>query len=218
MLGVVLLLGGPLTGMNGADQAGSPKAVEVLELHGSLEGQPFWARLLGPEARFEGHRILQVVYTPPTPEVLDGAQLTDCPFVLLDDAFHIIGWNGRDTASAAYSLSKPNRYKVSRDVQVGDEKSRHSEGIIRVVPSEVAWDLHLAPILLALAWHANSTGNEPLVDLFGPRWQDKLTISWKGDHVSIAGVDWLVQAEPNGLLHDIHDAGGKVLLTVDGRP
>jgi hypothetical protein len=214
----LVLLGAPLVVATAEEAPAAKKTTDVIELHGSLAGNPFWARLLAPDAHYGGHRILQVVYTPPARDQVDGARLSDCPFVLLDDAYHVIGWNGRDTASTAYALVKPSCYKVSRDLEVGEDTSKHSEGIARTVPSELAWDLRLAPVLLAIAWHAGSSGSEPLVDLFGPRWQEHLRISWKGDHVDIAGVSWQIGADAVGLLHSISDSEGNPILVVDGRP
>ncbi len=188
------------------------------ELHGTWNGQPFWARLRSADARFGGKRALEVVYTPPAPEALGRVVVSDCPFVLVDDQLRVIAWNGRDTASQVVPNARPPGYKVTRDVVVGEGGEQHNDPQVRVLAGAIAWDLHLAPLELALAWHAGGNGQTRLVDLFGTRAADPLALTWTGPQVSIAGESFSVEAAADGSLKKLLDAKGGVVLEVVGRP
>ena len=41
---------------------------DQLEFHGELYGQAYWVRLLSPDQRFGGNRMMQLVYVPRKPE------------------------------------------------------------------------------------------------------------------------------------------------------
>ena len=188
----------------------------VLELHGTLDGQRFWARLKAPDPQFKGNRVLELVYTPPLPEQLAGAHLSDTPFVLVDDYLRVVAWNGRDTGSAV-TPNAPTGYRVTRDLEKGDGADRHVENEHRTIAGERGWDLRLAPVLLALAWKADSTAEVRAVDLFGPRHAEALTVGWAGTTVTSAGQSWTVVPTADGRVQAVNGADGKAILTVAGR-
>ena len=188
------------------------------ELHGTWDGQPFWARLRSPDVRFGGKRALEVVYTPPAPEALGRVVVSDCPFVLVDDQLRVIAWNGRDTASQVVPNAKPPGYKVTRDVLVGEGGEQHNDPQVRVIAGTPAWDLHLAPLLLALAWRTGGTGQTRLVDLFGTRAAEQPTLSWTGPQVTLDGAAYTAEPAPDGTLKRLLDAQGKPVLEVVRRP
>jgi hypothetical protein len=173
------------------------------EIHGVLDGQRFWARLLPPDANFGGNRVLQVVWTPPTPEQLAGAHQTDVPFVLVDDRLRVVAWNGRDTLNQA--RRGKDAYRVGRETHPQGDKGAPVEET-RSIAGPPAWDLHLAPILLALAWTEGGNAHERVVDLFGPRHGENLTISWNSGAIALAGLTATVTAE-RGRLKRLTTAG-----------
>jgi hypothetical protein len=192
-------------------------AAGTLEMNGSLHGQPFWARLLPTDSKFGGNRVLQLVYTPPTPEALAGAHLVDCPFVLLDGQLRVMAWNGRDSLTNAVHDPKAGAYQVIREVMVkqGDDERPTPEK--RAIPGPPGWDLRLAPVLLALGWNANSTAQVRAVDLFGPRNAEALQISWAEGKVLAGGQAWTAEADADGRLKRLTDAQGAVVLEVKTR-
>jgi hypothetical protein len=224
LLAACLLLPGALRAAAApSDPAGASASLPVLaaaeqELHGTWGGQPFWARLRSADARFGGKRALEVVYTPPAPETIERVVLSDCPFVLVDDQLRVIAWNGRDTASQVVPSAKPPGYKVTRDVLVGEGGEQRNDPQVRVLAGSPAWDLHLAPLLLALAWHAGGAGQTRLVDLFGARAADQLALSWSGAQVTLAGAACTAEPAADGSLKRLLDAQGKAVLEVTGRP
>jgi hypothetical protein len=188
------------------------------ELHGTWGGQPFWARLRSPDPRFGGKRALEVVYTPPTPEALGRVVVSDCPFVLVDDQLRVIAWNGRDTASQVVPNAKPPGYKVTRDVLIGEGGEQHNDPQVRVIPGSPVWELRLAPLQLAIAWHTGGNGRTGLVDLFGTRAAEHPTLTWTGAQVTLDGAAFTVEAAADGSLKRLLDAQGKAVLEVAGRP
>ncbi len=188
------------------------------ELHGLLHGQPFWARLLVSDPAFGNHRVLQLVYTPPTPEQMDGAHLSDCPFILLDDHLRVVAWNGRDTASSVVPAAKDAGYVISRDLLVGEGDAKHSEAVKRVLLGGGGWDLNIAPVLLALCWRDGSAAQVPVVDIFGPRWKEPLIVTWSQHQVQLAGQTWVAVADAQGRLKSLTTATGGAVLDVTGRP
>lgn len=190
----------------------------VAELHGRLRGEPFWARLQVSDPKFGNKRVLQLVYTPPSPEALDGAHLSDCPFVLLDAQLCVAAWNDRDSSASAQAKVKTPGYAINRDLLVGDGDAKHSEAVPRSLPGAVGWDLHLAPVLLALCWKEGETGQARVVDLFGPRWQEAMTIAWHEHAVTLAGQALTATADGAGRLKSLVAADGTTLLEIAGRP
>ena len=191
-----------------------PAAVQ--ELHGTLDGQHFWARLKAPDPQFAGNRVLELVYTPPLPDQLAGAHLSDTPFVLVDDRLRVVAWNGRDTGSTV-TPNAPTGYRIGRDIEKGEGVDRHVENERRTIAGERGWDLRLAPILLALAWKAASNAEVRVIDLFGPRHAEALTVRWTTTAVTIAGQTWTIIPGSDGRVQAINSADGKAILTAIGR-
>ena len=190
----------------------------VAELHGRLRGEPFWARLQAADPKFGNNRVLQLVYTPPSPEALAGAHLSDCPYVLLDVQLCVAAWNDRDSAASAQAKAKTPGYAINRDILVGDGDAKHSEAVPRALPGAVGWDLHLAPVLLALCWKEGDAGQARVVDLFGPRWQEAMTVAWHEHAVTLAGQTLTATADGAGRLKALVAADGTTLLEIAGRP
>jgi hypothetical protein len=202
-----------------ADAADPPlpvlRTAEVLEVHGRLDGQPFWARLLAPDATFNHHRVLQLVYAPPAPEAVAGARLADCPFVLIDGNARVVAWNGRDSLSQVVPAA-PSGYSVVRELSTGEGDAASLSSDKRTIRGERGWDLHLAPLLLALTWTAGATGEVAVVDLFGAREKDALRASWNGEKVTIGGDGYTAAADGQGRLARLVDALGMARIEVDG--
>jgi hypothetical protein len=214
-----LLLAAPLPAGALAAAEGLPLSdPAVAELHGRLRGEPFWARLQAADPKFGNKRVLQLVYTPPSPEALGGAHLSDCPFVLLDDRLCVAAWNDRDSAASALAKAKIPAYAINRDLLVGDGDAKHSEAVPRTLPGAAGWDLHLAPVLLALCWKEGEAGQQRVVDLFGPRWQEEMAVAWREHAVTLAGQILTATADGSGRLKSLAAADGTLLIDIAGRP
>ena len=179
----------------------------TVEVHGTFAGEPFWARVLPPDRQYGGNRVLQLVYQPPPPERLGGARLPDCPFVLLDEQGRVVAWNGRDTLSHALPAA-PTGYSVTRELAAEGAGSDE-----RVIAGERGWDLHLAPLMLALTWRPGAASVR-VVDLFGARADEHLVASWDGAKAELAGAACTIDAGPDGQVRAILDAAGKPLLQI----
>ncbi len=191
--------------------------VGTLELHGSWDGQPFWARVLPPDAKFGGKRLMQLSWQPPKPEAVGGTRLIDCPFVLLDDQARVVAWNGRDTLTQA-EPGTPDGYQVTREVEQGSGDAAKTVERRRIIHGPRGWDLQLAPLLLAMTWHDASSAQVPIVDLFGMRGDHQLALRWKDRSAEIAGQALLVEPAADGSCRRLLDASnGAVRLAVDGR-
>ncbi len=186
------------------------------ELHGTLAGERFWARLTPADKQFGNNRVMQLVYTPPAASDLGGAHLTDCPFLLLDPQLRIVAWNGRDSGSKAVP-GAPTGYAITRETTVGAGDDKRIQLMARTLTGERGWDLRIAPVLLAIGWHKGTTISVRMVDLFGPRHTEALTLTWNDTAVTIAGTPSTVLADDAGRLKSLTAADGSTLLTIAGR-
>lgn len=187
------------------------------ELHGTFHGDRFWARLKTAEKRFAGKRLLMLLYTQPDRKDLDGAVLADHPFLAVDDHLRIFGWNERgDNLGRADYSAKTNAYTVIRELErvVDGETHAIEEKPPRILANPPAWDLRLAPILLALAWRAGTKAEVPLVDLFGPKPAGRLL--WRDDGVDLAGTVYRIESDAEGRLAVLRDAANREVLRVAG--
>ena len=188
----------------------------LAELHGTFNGQPFWARLSAPSAEFGGRRRLEVVYTPPAPEVVSGSLLHDSPLLLVDDRLALVAWDNRDGATGITTTAAPAGYKVVREVHSADEKI---ELFARTLVGAPAWDLRLAPVLLALAWRADGGMRAMrVIDFWGPGAAEPQLLTIDGTTVSVGGERWTVEADGEGRLARLLAGDGTAVLTVAGRP
>ena len=187
------------------------------ELHGTFAGQPFWLRLLPADKQFANNRVLQMVYTPPSETELAGARISDCPFLLVNDHLLLVALNGRDSGSKVVPLA-PKGYAVTREITIPDGAEQRIDLEERTITGELGWDLHLAPILLSLGWRSDTSADIRLMDFFGPRHQEKLSLTWNHTAVTIAGIAYTISPDKTGHLHTLTAADGSVLLTVTGRP
>ena len=188
-----------------------------VELHGLFHGERFWARLNPPEARFGGHRMLELLYSPPTPAAVAGAHLVDCPFLLLDERLRLMAWNGRDTTQQVLPTARGYRVvrELERPIEVGKDSAPDSvpDSDERDITMPRGWDERLVPVLLALAWRTGSRGEVPIADLFGPP-AAASTVSWQDRAVVIGGRPHQATADASGRLARLDDAAGTVVLSI----
>lgn len=223
----------PATGApSSAGEAGAPTAATApesepavlpaldegqYECDGTWNGERFWLRLGPPNPTFGG-RLLQVVYTPPPPTALDGTFLDPHPWLLLDADLLLIGWNERSRMSRAQydAEAEPPGYRVVHEVEqtIGDERFPRQRERFR--PGERAWDLRLAPALLALVWRADTRGRVPLIDLFATD-DTRTVLSWDDRDVRIGPDRYHVQGDAEGRLQRLLDADRVPVLSVRSR-
>jgi hypothetical protein len=84
------------------------------------------------------------------------------------------------------------------------------------VAGERAWDLALAPLLLALTWHADGSGAVRVVDLFGARDHEQLAATWAGPRAEVAGVVYTVVADGEGRVRTLLDEAQNPVLQIAG--
>lgn len=189
----------------------------VVELHGTFNGERFWARLNPPEARFNNHRMLELLYTPPKPEAVAGAHLVDCPFLLLDERLRLMAWNGRDTTQQVLPIKGGYRVvrELERPIAVGKDSAPDSapDSDEREVAMPRGWDERLVPVMLTLAWRAGAQGEMPIADLFGPS-SAASSVSWQDGAVTISGRPYRATPDASGRLARLDDAAGTAVLTV----
>ncbi len=186
------------------------------ELHGTFAGQRFWARLTPADKQFGNNRVMQLVYTPPIAAELGGAHLSDCPFLLVDPHMRVVAWNGRDSGSKAVPAA-PSGYAITRETTIGDGVDKRIDLVARTLAGERGWDLRIAPVLLAIGWRPTGTASVRVVDLFGPRSAESMTLTWNDTAVTIAGIMYTVVADEAGRLKSLNAADGSAVLTVAGR-
>jgi hypothetical protein len=88
----------------------------------------------------------------------------------------------------------------------------------RIIHAARGWDLHLAPLLLALTWRQGGSGMVPIVDLWGTKPGAALHAAWTDGKGELAGQPIAIDAGPDGSLLRIRDAAsGAVVLSVEGR-
>ena len=185
-------------------------------IHGTFHGKPFWMRLQAPNKQFGDNRVCELVYTPPSVADLKGVHISDCPFLLIDSAARIVAWNGRDIGTKAVPAA-PDGYAVTQEQLAGEGEDRTINLINLTIPGSIGWDLHIAPVLLALTWKADTAATIRLVDLFGGRHAEALTLTWTGTAVTLAGTPYTIIPDNNGRLAALHAADSTKLLTITGR-
>lgn len=184
----------------------------TVEVHGTWSGEPYWARLHAAE-HGKPARLLELEWTPPDPAVLGGVRLVDCPLLLLDEHARLVAWNGRDSLSQA-RLGTPDGYEIDREIASSNPETppqaRH-----RILHGPRLWDLHLAPLLLALCWRADAAAEIQVYDLFGAQADPHLTVTWHGSDGQIAGEAVRIVAQGDHCARLLDAAHGDALLTVD---
>ena len=200
--------------LSAAEETGIALPAGTWECHGTakLRGQTtasrFWFRLLPPDATYGQNRIVQVVYTPPSPATLGGTHLSDTPYWLLDTRTRLIAWNDRGTSSmmqpaaGAYQVTRERTPSDDTNIVLDEKKFTVSRG----------WDRTAAPLLVALSWRVNSEITLPCIDLFGN--EPDTTISWQGPQVHMGSNRWSVVADQHGRLAKLMDASGAEVVSV----
>lgn len=189
----------------------------ALELSGRLDGAPFWARRLPPSAAYGGNQILQLVYTPPAPEHLDGTHLIDCPFILLDARARLVAWNGRSTLSFITLLERGAGYHISREIETGTGDDKQIQAQEQNLTLGRQWDLRLLPLHLALVWTASGTGHETALDFFVAKPPPPIDIRWSPGTLTIGTATWRVDADAQGFVTALTDDTGRARIQVTAR-
>lgn len=186
---------------------------QAIELHGTFRAQPFWAKLLPKDPALGNQRVLQLVYDPPTPTLSAGALHSDCPFILIDSAARIVAWDGREKLTQVVPAATGKGYRVTRELDTPSNEAPRSDA--REVPGPRAWDVQLAPVQLALCWRADSSAVVRAIDFFGPRVKEKLSVTWTGAQLDLAGNRCRIVADADGRMHQVMDQAGVPLITID---
>ena len=194
--------------------AGTWECHGTATLAGQTQAQRFWLRLLPPDAKFGGNRMLQLVYTPADPAALGGTHLGDSPFLLLDEHARLVAWNDRAGLTQATSSTKAGAtYHVTRERMADETVANQAPHTVpRSFSGERGWEATTALLLLALAWRADTRAQIPLYDLFGEG--ATAAISWSGTTVSCAGRAWRIEADAQGRLKRLLDEHGMPLVIV----
>jgi hypothetical protein len=197
-----------------ADAAKPVAPAGQVELHGRLRGQPFWLRLSPPQPELGGKRRLDLLFTPPAPAEISGSLMHDSPVLVVDEHLGLIRWDNRDGATGLTRTAAPDGYKLMREVHGAEDRI---ELLQRSLPGEPAWDLHLAPLLVAIVWRGDAPPSAMrTVDFWGPRAAEPLRTTIAGTAVVIGGSATTASADPAGRLRALVGADGAALLTVDG--
>jgi len=200
--------------LSAAEDSGIVLPAGTWECHGTakLRGQTaperFWLRLLPTDPAYGHNRIVEVVYTPPVAAVLGGTHLSDTPFWLLDPRTRLMAWNDRGTSSQMQPAA--GAYQVTRERTPSD----HTDIVLdeKKISANRGWDRTATPLLLALAWRADTTMTVPCIDLFGD--EPETTVSWHGSQVMFAGDAWKIIPDEHGRLAKLQDAQGADVVTV----
>lgn len=163
----------------------------AFECHGTYRDQPFWLRLSAPDMELNGQRTLQVVYTPSEPAVVSGSIIHDSPVLIVDEHLRLIRWDNRDGATGVLRQVSPDSYLVQREEHKGENEQLAL--LKRVLVKPMAWPLELAPILAVIA--QGEQWDVPVVDFWGERALDDLTVGKNGAEVQLAGISGQVTAE-----------------------
>jgi hypothetical protein len=196
-----------------------------MEIHGTLRGEPFWARLTAADERFGGRRVLQLLYTPPTTEALAGTHLVDHPFLLVDERLRIWAWNERQNglSGAEFRLDRqPKGYAIALEKSrplVGGEEVPVEEKRSYDAPAP-RWDVHLAPLLVAFSWQPDPAPKAArAMDLFKDHGDADPAVSivaWQAGQLAIGKTVYSVNADESGRLATIQSAAGQALLEITG--
>lgn len=185
-----------------------------LECHGEFQGHRFWMRLLPLDKQFGG-RVLQLVYTQPTPETLGGTVLVDHPFILLDPRGAILAWNERQEGVSGIVL-KDKTYSVTLGRFEGVKENAQLKQIDRKAPVNAPlWDTSVAPLILALCWKDGERSVSSL-NFFQQEPPKPLKISWNTTTMTIGTDTWTIGADAQGRLKTLTKADKTLTLQIDG--
>ncbi|MFW5828953.1 MAG: hypothetical protein ACOCXA_01715 [Planctomycetota bacterium] len=189
----------------------------VQELHGSFHGEPFWLRLRLPNASYQGHRVLELLYQPPAPGSLGGTILRGHPDVLVDDQLRVIAWKERgDAATAAlWRGGQASRYESAYEFL--DDDTFQVVNRQQEMPAPV-WERTLAPLLALLVRPEALPLRGWCLSLFqrGPR--QPLPVVLDQDELRIGDERYAVRRDPGGGIITITDASGTDLVRVGPVP
>lgn len=185
-----------------------------IECHGLFQGQRFWMRLLPLDKQFGG-RVLQLVYTQPTPETLGGTVLVDHPFILLDPRGAILAWNERQEGVSGI-VFKDKTYTVTMGRFEGLKEKATLKQTERKAPMNAPlWDTSLAPLLLALCWK-DGQRSVSAINFFQQEPPKPLKISWNTSTFNLGTNAWTISADDQGRLKTLTKTDKTLALQIDG--
>lgn len=185
-----------------------------IECHGLFQGQRFWMRLLPHDKQFGG-RVLQLVYTQPTPEALGGTVLVDYPFILLDSRGAILAWNERQDGVSGI-VYKDKSYSVTLGRFEGVKENALLKQVDRKAPVNAPlWDTSIAPLILALCWKDGERSVSAL-NFFQQEPPKPTKISWNTTTMTIGTDTWTIAADGQGKLKTLTKADKTLTLQIDG--
>ena len=185
-----------------------------LECHGVFQGQRFWMRLMPLDKQFGG-RVLQLVYTQPTPESLGGTVLVAHPFILLDARGAVLAWNERQDGVSGI-VYKDKTYNVTLGRFEGTKENAVLKQADRKAPvSAPLWDSSLAPLILALCWKDGERSVSAL-NFFQQEPPKPQKIAWNTTTFTIGTDIWTISADGQGRLKTLTKADKTLTLQIDG--
>ena len=201
------------------EQPLKPLSEEKIECHGMLNGKEFWLRLLPAKKEYGNMRVLELLYTPPTKQALDGCHLIDHPQILFNQKLELIAWKeGRGAhqsgLSGAIFMAKEKRYDIAREVD--DEQGEVATEDREIKTDKAMWDLHLTPMLMALC-ELKSDFNQGVCDLYGAKHASLLSLKFdKSGSMTLGGEKFKVSVDDKGRLKQITNAKNEVVIRIDG--
>lgn len=206
-------------GPGGELQVSQPLPPGQTELHGRFGEHRFWMRVTPkhPEVK---QPLVRLQYQPPAKEALGGAILSEQPLLAITTTGAIVGWKDDAAECLSHVVYRPasGDYLVQREEIL--EAGRDSIPITKQVeiPGPLAWDLRLAPMMLAAIWRAGSEGSVAAIDFFGADEARRQRLSWSRGQVAIDGEPrWTIVADADGYMHELRDSNDEQVLSVAGR-
>ncbi len=202
------------------ERASLAKRDGQFEYWGRLHGERFWVRLLPRSADHGDLRILLLEYHQPPQDQLDGTLLTDHPVLLVDDVLRLRLWDSgsHSLSTARYRQGGEPRYETVHERERKEDNDYIPYTVERTIHARSAWDLRLAPILLPMLWQPGTRSPAiPVVDLFGPRHDERMTLRWQDRTVELAGARYTIVPDAEGRFQRLVDAAGETVVSIEGR-
>ena len=189
---------------------------EKIECHGTLHGKEFWLRLLPADKRYQNLRILELTYTPPAKEQIDGCHLVDHPQILLNADLEVIAWKeGRGVHQSGLSavIYQPAQkgYDVARELDIDGEVAQQGK---KIAATDAGWDVHLLPLLMTLV-DVKADFKQEAYDLFGSS-TEQTAIAKTGTSLQVGKDRWQLVYDDAGKLKQILAPKDKLVLRIDG--
>ena len=206
-------------GVCGAEEVAAPQAfqAEKIECHGKLHGKEFWLRLMPADKRYNGLRVLELLYTPSSSEELNGCHLIDHPQILLNDQLEIIAWKeGRGVHQSGLSAVLYQAQMHTYDVVL--EKSDEAGEIVqepkKITAMDAAWDQRILPLLMCLV-KPDQDFEQEVYDFYGAS-KKQVLLKRSGKTLSLGAATMQLVYDDAGRLSRILGPKDKVILHLDG--